>query len=285
MPEAQLGIFSKQKAALAQMEDVQDVKQVKNIADAAHEFYKAQGDFETAQKAKELSMRSARRAGEILAQPHVAPRGRRWPDSNSSTLAELEISEYESKSWQQVARVPADTFEKYFVLCDTAGEEYTIAGLMRIAGEWYQRSDVVEWETPQWLFDLLDREFHFELDVCASDANAKCNRYFTKIDNGLAQRWEGTCWMNPPYGRGIENWMGKAKASAQSGSTVVCLVPARPDTEWWWDNCIESEIRFIKGRLKWPPNDTIAPFPSAVIIMRPNQEGKVVWWDVRSKQR
>ncbi len=163
----------------------------------------------------------------------------------------------------------------------TADPDYDPAAPSRRGDDWYQSQKSIAWETPQWLFDMLHNEFHFELDVCASPDNAKCSRYYTKENDGLSQDWTGVCWMNPPYGRVIKDWMDKAKYSAELGATVVCLVPARPDTEWWWDNCIYSEIRFIKGRLKWPPHDTIAPFPSAVIVM--GNEAKVVWWDVRPK--
>jgi len=42
-----------------------------------------------------------------------------------------------------------------------------------------------EWETPQWLFDELNKEFGFTLDVCALPGNAKCEVYFTPEDDGL----------------------------------------------------------------------------------------------------
>lgn len=67
-----------------------------------------------------------------------------------------------------------------------------------------------EWETPQDIFDKLDEEFHFTLDVCATKENAKCGKYFTKEDNGLSQDWEDeTVWCNPPYGRSIKYWVWK----------------------------------------------------------------------------
>jgi hypothetical protein len=34
------------------------------------------------------------------------------------------------------------------------------------------------WETPQELFDELDRVWHFETDVCAVASNAKCAHYY-----------------------------------------------------------------------------------------------------------
>lgn len=79
-----------------------------------------------------------------------------------------------------------------------------------------------EWETPQVLFDILDKEFRFRTDVCATPANAKCDRYFTRDQNGLDQEWSGTCWMNPPYGREIGRWVKKAFESAQQGGGGMC---------------------------------------------------------------
>jgi site-specific DNA-methyltransferase (adenine-specific) len=67
-----------------------------------------------------------------------------------------------------------------------------------------------EWETPQDLFDVLNKEFHFTVDVCATKENAKVSKYFTKSQDGLSQDWTGeTVWCNPPYGRRIGQWIKK----------------------------------------------------------------------------
>ncbi len=58
------------------------------------------------------------------------------------------------------------------------------------------------WGTPQGLFNILNEEFHFELDVCATSENAKCKKYYSPEEDGFIQEWKGICWMNPPYGRG-----------------------------------------------------------------------------------
>ena len=127
------------------------------------------------------------------------------------------------------------------------------------------------WETPQDFFDTLNAEFDFTLDVCATSENAKCDQFFTKEDDGLSQPWEGVCWMNPPYGREISKWMRKAYESAVGGALVVCLVPSRTDTAWWHDYAMKGEIRLIRGRLKFGNAKTNAPFPSAIIIYRPEK--------------
>jgi len=126
------------------------------------------------------------------------------------------------------------------------------------------------WATPQDFFDRMHERFGFTLDVCATPDNAKCPRFFTQAEDGLAQDWTGTCWMNPPYGREIGRWMRKAYESSLNGATVVCLVPARTDTCWWHDYAIKGEVEFIKGRLKFGEAKD-APFPSAVVTFRPQE--------------
>jgi phage N-6-adenine-methyltransferase len=134
----------------------------------------------------------------------------------------------------------------------------------------YHRSLTVEWETPKHFFDRLHAEFGFTLDVAAQPGNAKCARYFTPADDGLTQPWEGVCWMNPPYGKTIGQWVAKAAASAQAGVTVVCLVPVRTDTKWWQRYCgPPAEVRFVPGRLTFGGAANPAPFPNAVVIFRP----------------
>ena len=122
------------------------------------------------------------------------------------------------------------------------------------------------WETPQDFFMKLYDEFHFTLDVCAKPENTKCLSYFTPEIDGLKQKWTGVCWMNPPYGRVIGEWVKKAYESSLNGATVVCLLPARTDTKWWHEYCMKGEIRLVRGRLKFGKSKNSAPFPSAVVI-------------------
>jgi len=94
-------------------------------------------------------------------------------------------------------------------------------------------------------------------------------------ENGLEQDWKGVCFMNPPYGNKISKWVKKAFEESQKGVIVVCLLPARTDTRWWWDYCMQGEIRFIKGRLKFKGRNTKgelvnypATFPSAIVVFK-----------------
>lgn len=161
-------------------------------------------------------------------------------------------------------------------------------------------SETDDWSTPHFFYRQLDSEFHFQLDPCSDDENHKCRDYYTVTENGLNQPWfnkgHKVVFMNPPYGEprlpckpgcqkkqcerlghtsvyvpGIIDWMAKANEEAALGCTVVCLVPARSDAQWWHRNVVDQghEVRYVEGRLKFGNAVTSAPFPSAVIVMRP----------------
>lgn len=124
-----------------------------------------------------------------------------------------------------------------------------------------------DWETPQELFDELDKLFAFDLDVCASAENKKCEDYI--FGDSLETDWDEfgkTCWMNPPYGRGIGKWVKKAYEQAKFGSVVVCLLPARTDTAWFHEFCRYGTVIFLRGRLRFVGATHSAPFPSMIVV-------------------
>lgn len=132
-------------------------------------------------------------------------------------------------------------------------------------------SESDEWATPQWLFDALHKEFGFTLDPCSDGRNAKCDRFHTMFDSGLLKDWgREVVFMNPPYST-VADWMGKAYGAALAGATVVCLIPSRTDTAWWHKYAMKCEIRFLRGRLKFGDAENSAPFPSALVVMRPSE--------------
>lgn len=138
------------------------------------------------------------------------------------------------------------------------------------------------WTTPRDRWAKWNDEFHFTLDAAAQSDSALCQEWYgpdhtdeTRRDalkcDWLKDSNGGIVWMNPPYGRGISAFVKKADEESKRGVTVVCLVPARTDTNWWHEYCIHHEIRFIRGRLKFGDAKNSAPFPSALVIMRPTE--------------
>jgi len=162
-----------------------------------------------------------------------------------------------------------------------------------------------DWPTPAAFYKRLDREFGFTLDVCASARNTKATTWFgldhpdPSRQDGLQADWVGSVWCNPPYGRGQRGctpWVVKAIASLEATSNeagprceqVVFLVPARTDTKWWHTLVASGyveEVRFVRGRLVfgYDPNGDAAPFPSAVVVMKPKVKRAPVMTFIEAK--
>ena len=139
---------------------------------------------------------------------------------------------------------------------------------------------------PKALFGFLDRLFHFDHDVCASPQTAKCQKFWTKQDDGLKQAWSSgkVYWMNAPYNQAAR-WARKAAEAARDGAVVVGLFANRSSTAWYRDYVVPSamvvqlqgRLRFIhQGRIVAPGSmSEEAPFPSILAIW-PREAGDVL---------
>ena len=116
----------------------------------------------------------------------------------------------------------------------------------------------VHWATPQGVFDALNDEFGFNFDPCPLGG----------LVDGLTLSWAGKrVYCNPPYGRGVDKWLAKA----WEADLAVYLLPSRTDTAWWHDYAMKAtEIRFLRGRLKFGDAKAGAPFPSVVLVFDGN---------------
>lgn len=135
-------------------------------------------------------------------------------------------------------------------------------------------------------FDLFNAEFGpFTIDVAAAEWNTKCDRYYDKATNGLAQSWAGErVWCNPPYSA-IEPWIRKAWDEWAYGrpELIVMLLPANRTEQKWWQRLVEPQrdrddsfrVRFLPGRMKFikagaldvGPNER-PPFGCCLLIWR-----------------
>lgn len=116
------------------------------------------------------------------------------------------------------------------------------------------------WSTPKEVYDALNDEFNFTFDPCPLHNSSGVS--------GLDLVWNGNIFCNPPYSR-ISDWIKKGYASYLQGSNVVFLIPSRTDTRYWHDYVMRAtEIRFIKGRLKFGGAKNSAPFPSCIVIFK-----------------
>ena len=127
-----------------------------------------------------------------------------------------------------------------------------------------------EWETPQELYNELNKRFTFTLDPCSTNENHLCDKYFTKEDDGLTKSWKGeTVFVNPPYSN-IKKWVKKCYTEHETnGTIVVMLIPSRTDTIYFHNYIYhKADIEFIKGRLHFSNSKNSAPFPSMIVIYK-----------------
>ena len=144
-----------------------------------------------------------------------------------------------------------------------------------------------EWATPQNLFDQLNAEFDFEIDLAATAENTKCSSFYSLQLDSLSQHWGSRFdrgWLNPPYSRGVcRHFIEKAARQRRMGFLTVMLLPSRTDTKAFHTHIYDAkmwqpregvEIRFLPGRLKFGNAKNGAPFPSMIVIFRPDVELK-----------
>ena len=145
--------------------------------------------------------------------------------------------------------------------------------------------------TPPEVFAELSTRFGpFTIDVAAAAHNAKCERYYTRADNGLLQPWysaphlsSSVVWCNPPYSD-LASWIRKAWDEWDTGfvKRIVMLVPANRTEQAWWQDHVEPDrdrpaspmrTEFIRGRTRFikagqteiKPNER-PPFGCALLI-------------------
>jgi len=127
----------------------------------------------------------------------------------------------------------------------------------------------IHWATPQALYQALNEEFEFDDDPCPHGAfdEALAGKW-----GGLTRPWGSRTYLNPPYGKQIELWLRKAYHESLLGKLIVVLIPSRTDTQWWHNWVMRAtEIRFLRGRLRFGGAESSAPFPSALAIFRGEQ--------------
>jgi site-specific DNA-methyltransferase (adenine-specific) len=124
--------------------------------------------------------------------------------------------------------------------------------------------------TPETVFEQLNKEFKFNLDAAADFKNRKCKLYFNEKDNAFSKNWnvlpQTIVWLNPPNGRNYKKWIQKAVKESDK-CTVVCLLPATTEADWFKEYVFaRAEVRFINKRLKFDGHLTGSTKGSMVVI-------------------
>ncbi len=144
------------------------------------------------------------------------------------------------------------------------------------------KSEKIVYSTPIKLFNVINQEFNFGLDVCALPENAKCPKYFTPEQDGLTQDWKGVCWMNPPFNNALKKWVIKARdESIKHKSLICCLIPVRSNTIWWKNVCKDAEIRFIIGEVNFNDLERGLWLPMCLMIFGTDKSSQFSYIDYK----
>lgn len=125
--------------------------------------------------------------------------------------------------------------------------------------------------TPRELFEELDAEFGFEVDLAASDEFHLCDTYYTEEYNAFDHEWDRTSWCSPPWTEGLGDWVYRAVGESRMwNSVIVMLLPLRPDAPWWmFSTC--AEVRMLD------PQPQFVPMEDGVDVQTLNIEEACVW--------
>lgn len=149
----------------------------------------------------------------------------------------------------------------------------SIAGFLRFVTGGIASSLVAseenEWYTPKKYLDAARKVLgNIDLDPASSAAAnriVKAKKYYTADDDSLNTTWNGSVWLNPPYGRLAGNFARKLVVEHEAGNVkaAIILVNAHcTDTDWFqglWDHLLcftDHRIDFDSAGREKPNSST-----------------------------
>lgn len=266
------------RSALCEAHRVDEVKEIRDKAAALTEYARQANDNEMYRWATEIKLRAERKAGELLAaqvQHHGGRPAKRSSEKTvSKSLEELGVTKQQSSDWQKIAKIDEKEFEIAMASPVIMTTKQLAAGETQRESKHgiHYSSETPEHYTPKSILDAVVACMgDVDLDPCSNPGkpNVPARHHYRQADDGLARRWHGRVFMNPPYGREISFWVCKLRDDYVEERTVtqaIALVPSRTDTEWF-RVLRDYPVCFISGRLTFVGNSDPAPFPSAVFYL------------------
>ncbi len=184
-------------------------------------------------------------------------------DDRPKTITEIGLTENQSKTFQAIASIPAETFEAFIEekkqAVDNAVNELTTAGALRLTKNVHvsNNSGNNEWYTPSEFIEAARKTMRaIDLDPASSEiANqiVKAKTYYTEETNGLDKEWFGNVWLNPPYSQpAISDFAAKVIDERKNFDNACVLVNNATETQWLQSLlAVCSAVCFVKGRIKY----------------------------------
>lgn len=272
-----LTTISAVRRALAQAKTMADILEIRDKAEAVRVYVKAIGEGLAAQNsAAEIKIRAERKAGELLREMAAnGQRDGRGGDKKSNShhgslisrecLESLGINYNQSSRWQREALIPEDSFEGFIAKCNEDGLELTQSAVLRLAGAGHvsQANGENEWYTPPEIIDRARRVMGgIDLDPASSETaqrHVQAKRFYTIADDGLAKKWKGRVWLNPPYSKDLcPLFAAKLLEHVASVDVLQACLLVNNATETAWMQpvlCDCAAVCFPAGRIQFLDRD------------------------------
>lgn len=271
------------KQAIAEVTDIKKLSDLRKRIEAARRY-----DSQTADRRNywgELAIWSERRVGELIRESKADGTIKHGGNKQTDTLSVCELLGCEtdteaqaisSRSQRLVDFEPA-AIEQAIVNLKAADEEVTKAAVKRalVGAHVGHNSGENEWYTPTEFIEAARRTMgSIDLDPASSRAAnevVKATRYFSADDDGLAKKWKGNIWLNPPYSQpAIAEFSEKLVAEFRVPSITSAIVLVNNATETRWFHLIAacaSAFCFPLGRVNfWSPGKVSVPLQGQAVL-------------------
>ncbi len=136
----------------------------------------------------------------------------------------------------------------------------------------YKGSRSDDWETPDYVYGPLNKQYGFTCDLAANPANTKCPKFYSQersflAENEFAKFFGEVCWMNPPFSLAEEFFAQVAKHASYGTKTVAIFKSSNMETGTWQKYILPSCSWIFQPdrRVHYVGAGKSAPFPSAIV--------------------
>ena len=251
--------LSRASEMLVEAKSMQEIKKIMDVATAAKIYAKRQQLGEEAVGyANSIKIEAMRRLGEIWAESpkNKGTRGQLntggFQMEPPATLSQLGIDKKLASISKQLAQMPKKEFEQVRDGVVSMSEALKIAHVSHNSGEneWY--TPVAYIEAARAVMGGIDTD---PASCAQANATVKADKYYDSKADGLAQKWHGRVFMNPPYAQPLIANFARAVAAKFSNKEIteaIVLVNNATETEWF-NKMIKhaSAICFPNGRIRF----------------------------------
>jgi len=272
-------------APLADAETVDDAKAVADTAKAIELWARRRkANRPVLVQAMEYQRRAERRIGQMLPEPSKGGRGKKL--LHDETVCG--ISRIVAHRCRSVAEASDDKFEAWLSQCRDGEDEPTqaVAVRLHLGAHVGNNSGNSEWYTPQLYVDAARETMGgIDTDPCscqAANGVVKANLFYDEADNGLGREWNGSVFVNPPYGDGaVDAFAAKLLSEIAAGRTTQAVFLVNNCTETkWFQSLISSAsaVCFPRGRISfWSlENKSKSPLQGQAVMYFGNESKRFV---------